>query len=71
MNVELIALIASMILSLGGVIYKFGRMTQVVDTLSKKIELLCAMQQEIEENRQRIMVIETKLENRGSRHAEA
>jgi len=43
----------------------------VVDTLSKKIELLCAMQQEIEENRQRIMVIETKLENRGSRHAEA
>ena len=71
MNVELIALIASMILSLGGVIYKFGRMTQVVDTLSKKIELLCAMQQEIEENRQRIVVIETKLENRRTRHAEA
>lgn len=53
-----------------GVIYRSGRMVQKLDDLARKMECLKSIQQEIEENRQRIVVIETKLENRRS-HAEA
>lgn len=45
-------------LSLFAVVYKFGRLTQAVETLTDKVESFAQIECKVDENRERIVALE-------------